>query len=121
MCMFKLRPHHALCIHFFEGKGYSNEFTNHMSGVIGKLKEDTEIQITCESDDICSKCPNLKQGTCVTQEKVNRYDKKVMELCGFYSGQKLNAMDFLEIAKREIINKDKLKEVCGDCAWKCGR
>ncbi len=121
MCMFKLRPHHALCIQFFEGKGYSDEFADHMRRVIDKLGEDTEIKITCENDDICSKCPNLKQGTCVTQDKVSRYDRKVMELCGFYAGQILTSKDFLEEAKREIIDKHRLSEVCGDCAWKCGQ
>ena len=26
-----LRPHHALCIRFFEGKGYSSEFTKSLN------------------------------------------------------------------------------------------
>ena len=24
----KIRAHHGMCLHFFEGKGYSNEFRN---------------------------------------------------------------------------------------------
>lgn len=121
MCMFKLRPHHALCIQFFKGKGYSDDFTCHMKEVVHKLKQDAEIEITFGKDDICAKCPNLINDICTEQEKICRYDNKVMEFCDFYAGQKLTANDFLGAAKRDIISKDKLEEVCGDCEWKCGK
>ena len=29
----KIRAHHGMCLHFFEGKGYSNEFTAHMQKI----------------------------------------------------------------------------------------
>ena len=32
MCMV-LRPHHGMCFQFYEGKGYSAEFTDHMGRV----------------------------------------------------------------------------------------
>ncbi len=121
MYIFKLRPHHALCIQFFEGKGYSDEFTCHMKEIVYMMKQDAEIEITFGKDDICAECPNLINDLCTEQEKVCRYDKKVMEFCNFYEGQILSASVFLGIAKRDIINKGKIKEVCGDCAWKCGK
>lgn len=121
MCTFKLRPHHALCIQFFDGKGYSDEFTVHMRKIINSMTKEAMVKIIDGNDDICGKCPNLSEGICVTQDKVCRYDRKVMEICGFHAGQVLTVKDFSETAKRDIIDKHRLKEVCGDCAWKCGQ
>ncbi|HEZ7990826.1 MAG TPA: hypothetical protein RWO66_07705 [Ruminococcus sp.] len=46
-----LRPHHGLCIGFFEGKGYSDEFTANMSAVIEKLQNtDPHVTLTCGFD-----------------------------------------------------------------------
>ena len=38
---YKIRPHHGLCIAFFEGKGYSPEFVRHMEQTIANLKQAT--------------------------------------------------------------------------------
>lgn len=121
MCTFSLRAHHALCIQFFEGKGYSNEFAVHMRKIVDKLNADATVKITAGNDDICSKCPNLVNGICAAQEKVCRYDEKVMKLCGFSTGQELSVKDFLETARQNIIQAGKLSQVCGDCSWKCGQ
>ena len=28
---YRIRPHHGMCLYFFEGKGYSEGFTKHMA------------------------------------------------------------------------------------------
>lgn len=33
-----LRPHHGLCIHFYEGKGYNEEFTKKMDALINQIQ-----------------------------------------------------------------------------------
>ena len=50
----KLRPHHALCVRFFEGKGYSEDFTKNMYSVIEKLNNDPVIKIVFGYDDLCN-------------------------------------------------------------------
>ena len=30
---YRIRPHHGMCLYFFEGKGYSEGFTKHMAEV----------------------------------------------------------------------------------------
>ena len=34
-----IRAHHGMCVAFFQGKGYSSEFTYHMSKIIEQLEK----------------------------------------------------------------------------------
>ena len=40
-----LRPHHGMCFQFYEGKGYSADFTDHMGRVIKELEADPEQKV----------------------------------------------------------------------------
>lgn len=118
MSEYKIRFHHGLCINFFEGKGYSPEFAENMTAVIELLnRENPEIEITLNNDIICEKCPNLTDGICRSIEKVSHYDKKVMDLCGFSDGERIQWKDFQKKVSDRIITAGKLHEVCSHCSW----
>ena len=117
MLNYKLRPHHALCLSFFEGKGYSNEFVENMRVLYASLKKEELIEITFGKDAICRKCPNMKDDLCTFQNKVKRYDKKVAKACGFKEGQALSYGEFLQTAYEQIISKGQLVSICSDCSW----
>ncbi len=124
MSKIKLRPHHLLCISFFEGKGYSDDFTRNMSSVIEMLeRENPEILLECGADIICGSCPNNRGGVCEAAEKVSLYDSAVLNLCGLKEEDVMNWKDLHTLAERNIINTGKLKDVCGSCQWFgiCGR
>ena len=119
-----LRPHHGLCIGFFEGKGYSNEFTANMSAVIEKLQNtDPHVTLTCGFDVICSSCPNALSEACVTEEKVQRYDSAVLSLIGAHEGDNMAWSQFFSAVRRNIVLNGRLGDVCGDCKWQyiCSR
>ena len=78
----KLRAHHGMCLTFFEGKGYSDQFTAQMQKIYDAVKENPRLQVVAEEDVICQKCPNLQAGVCQTQELVQEYDRKVLSYCG---------------------------------------
>ena len=120
MQRYKLRPHHLLCISFFEGKGYSSDFTANMAEVIAGL-ENTEplVEIISGADCICRSCPNNANGACLTAEKVSRYDKAVSALCSISNGDVLPWTELKRRAQSEIISAGKLPEVCGNCKWYC--
>ena len=40
-----LRPYHGMCFQFYEGKGYSADFTDHMGRVIKELEADPEQKV----------------------------------------------------------------------------
>ncbi|MDD6572298.1 MAG: DUF1284 domain-containing protein [Thermoflexaceae bacterium] len=112
-----LRPHHGLCIRYFEGKGYNDEFTQHMGKVIESLKADSLIRLTDQSDVICQKCPNLLQGGCKSREKVRRYDEAVLNRIGLKPGIQISYGEFQEHIEEHIMKPQKMKEICGDCGW----
>ncbi|MDE6679621.1 MAG: DUF1284 domain-containing protein [Ruminococcus sp.] len=111
MSEYKLRPHHVLCIGFFEGKGYSEDFTENMTAVIDSLnRENPEIEITTKRDIICRCCPCTD---CL--EKALSYDLKVMEICSL-SG-KMRWTDLRKTIEEKIIAEKRLNEICGNCQW----
>lgn len=114
---YKIRPHHGMCIAFFQGNGYSDEFTAHMSGVLHKLEDNPIICITTQTDIICSKCPNNIQGVCETEKKVAEYDRQVLKYCGLSDGMVLPYLDFRKLVYEKILFSGKREEICGNCEW----
>ena len=114
---YKIRAHHGMCIAFFQGKGYSNEFTAHMSEMIHKLENNPTICISTQMDVICLKCPNNKQGICETEKKVAEYDRQVLERCGLSDGMIMPYADFKKAVYDNILLPGKREEICGNCQW----
>ena len=112
-----LRPHHALCAQFFEGKGYSEAFVAHMYGVLAALERDGVVTLTDECDAICAGCPNNKGGVCETDEKVKAIDRRAIEAMGVRFGDTLPWRELSTLAKEKIVAAGKLKDVCCDCEW----
>ena len=118
MSNFNLRPHHGLCITFFEGKGYNDNFTQHMKKMISILKEQNpNIQLVLESDIICSHCPHQKNKLCDSNCKVQRYDKAVLKACNLQEHQVLNWSAFCEILNKKILSSKPISEICVNCQW----
>lgn len=115
--MIKLRPHHGLCLNYFEGKGYSSDFERHMQEVSDLLKKDTKICIADGADEICSACPNLQNGKCVSAEIVDHHDQAVLKKCGLEKGEELTYGEFQELVRGRILLPKKRREICGDCQW----
>ena len=116
--MYKIRPHHLLCLCFYEGYGYSESFTKNMDKVskdiIGK-----DIQIVFGKDSLCLCCPFLKNGKCETEDKVTKYDNFVIQ----HLNLKNNQIVSYDKIHREIIDvlleTKKIKKSCFfDCQWK---
>lgn len=116
--VIEIRPHHGLCAEFFVGKGYSGEFTENMVAVLKMLEgNDPQVVPKADTDLICGHCPNNVRGDCISSEKVLRYDKKVLELCGIAEGTALHWEEYRRLLREKIIRAGRLKEVCGDCQW----
>lgn len=120
----KIRPHHGLCAEFFRGEGYSGEFTKNMISVLSELNENNpEILLTVGTDEICRCCIHNVENHCKTAEKTARYDRAVLDICGFSDGETLLWEDFRSSAREKIICENRLAEICGDCSWYeiCGK
>lgn len=114
----KLRPHHALCVRFFTGHGYSPEFAQNMAHTIARLNGGVEVQLCADADCICAACPNMQNGKCADSDKVTRYDSAVLKLCGLAPGQAISYDALRRLADECIILAGRMNEVCPDCEWR---
>ena len=114
----KLRPHHCICIQFFEGKGYDEDFVKNMSEIIACLeKNDPPVELTAGCDDICAFCPNNVDGDCQTAEKVSGIDNRCMNEAGLKTEPYADWYVIRDSVKKNIIDSGRLAEICKDCCW----
>lgn len=115
-----LRPHHALCLQFFVGKGYGDDFVAGMAGVQKHLREnpDQDILLVGGTDRICARCPNNRSGVCETSEKSARYDRKCLEICGLKAGQVLSWRELERVVRASAARSPSARAaICSDCRW----
>ncbi|MFI3169746.1 MAG: DUF1284 domain-containing protein [Faecalibacterium sp.] len=118
MSSYKLRPHHGLCLHFFRGRGYSEDFVQNMLGIQTALAQNPDVQLVEGADQVCAACQHRVGGTgCEAQEKVARYDAAVLERCGYQVGEILRWRDFSAKITEAILTQNGLQEICADCEW----
>lgn len=114
----RIRPHHALCAQFFSGKGYNEQFVDHMYRVLAELnREGAIVTLTDECDEVCTVCPNNRCGSCETATKVAAIDRRASDAMGLKPGDILPWTDLCALARRIIIEPGRLPEICGDCEW----
>lgn len=114
----KLRPHHLLCTQGYSGRGYNKEFVENMTAITTKLRNDADIvvDIVFSTDDICSKCPRMvKFDVCESNEKVKRFDQKVVDYFGLEEKSYVYQNIICEInAKMTAFMMD---DICSGCEW----
>jgi hypothetical protein len=115
--VMKLRPHHGMCLYFFEGKGYSEGFVANMQRVKNVLATNPKVHLTVRTDSICMACPNNIDGICQSTAQVERYDRVVLSCCGLEEGQELPFFSFSRLIKEKIFDKGRREEICGRCQW----
>lgn len=114
---YEIRAHHGMCLAFFEGRGYSDGFIKHMQDMKDGLEEDAGVRLIREKDEICAFCPNNKEGRCESADKVGRYDKEVLRLCGLQAGTLISWKHFTNLVEERILLSGKRAHICGDCQW----
>ena len=109
-----LRPHHLLCLRTFVGRGYSEEFVEHMTLVKRQLTANplTPITLVSGADDLCAHCPNCVDGQC-TFEKPALFDRLVEEKLWRNTLSKL-----IGIPESLCITEDLIASCCPGCEWR---
>jgi len=115
----KLRGHHLLCILGFQGYGYSEDFVLNMSRINELIKsKKTTIKLINSPDDICSACPNLKNGVCedeIQNEIIVKMDDEV--LSEFNINQEYNSTDLFNEVILKFNTLKSVQNICNDCKW----
>ncbi|GFO98186.1 hypothetical protein ig2599ANME_2409 [groundwater metagenome] len=112
----KLRGHHLICLNFFRGEGYSEDFIRNIYSVIEK----ENIETVKGPDDVCARCPYLKDDRCKSPE----YSDEMIQL------QDRDALRLLELKPGMVVSwkaiSDKLPGIidewrahfCGECGYR---
>lgn len=116
----QFRPHHFLCALGFEGKGYSEEFTENMAALVeGELRapggEQVEIEVIEGADAICAPCPSRRGHGCASNDKIARLDAAHARALGISPGDRLSWGEAL--ARMQALPEDALQEICAPCQW----
>ena len=114
----ELRPHHALCIRFFKGHGYSPDFTENMRRIILRLESGEMVQLVSGTDSVCSACPENQNGTCKSQERVQDFDSAVLVHSGLKLGSRISWNDICDCIETTVLQPEGVfGSICGDCQW----
>ncbi|MEW6189764.1 MAG: DUF1284 domain-containing protein [Actinomycetota bacterium] len=119
----KLRAHHLLCIHGFQGLGYTPAFVNALRRIIQIIKanENLLIELTNECDILCFTCPHQLGNKCTKhgsscEEKVRELDDEVLRCLGLKPGSTISVKTLFPLIREKIDEKD-LERMCGNCEW----
>ena len=112
----KLRGHHLICLNFFRGEGYSEDFIKNIYEVLTKKK----VEIVSGPDEVCAKCPYLKDEKCASHEYTNEMillqDKEALRLLGFVPGEIVD-WKMISAILPDILEKWKA-QFCGGCGYR---
>ena len=118
----RIRPHHILCLRFlgFEPPGRGDDYDRTSREISETLTshEDDLIEVWHGVDDLCRYCPELGGNRCISpfgdEDKVRRWDEKVLEGLGLKYGDKLTAGEI-----RRLVDRKAPLGFCKDrCPWK---
>lgn len=118
-----LRGHHLLCVHGFQGMGYSPSFVANMEAIVGDIRDpacDVWLEVRMEFDDICSACPHKGRTVCEAGEgsdpHVKAMDGRVIRHLGIERGGTYRKEWLMKRIAR-LVEPDDLDELCAGCSW----
>jgi hypothetical protein len=117
--MPRLRGHHLVCLHFFRGEGYTEEFVENLKGVV-RSAQNGKIEVHCGADDICVRCPYVNHAGCQYSEDaekgIGEMDRMALELLELSRGATIK---WSEIGgKIPAIFPAWYRAFCAACSWR---
>lgn len=117
--MIRLRGHHLICLHFFTAEGYNPEFVENLREVLRRTAYE-EIEIVSGDDDICHKCPYLKDCKCFYTEdsevEIRAMDEKALIILGLCNGSLIRWEEIKKLLPA-LISQWRF-DYCKSCDWK---
>lgn len=118
-----LRGHHLLCVHGFEGMGYSPEFVKKMDEVVQDIRNEEKdffIKVVVDLDEACSECPHNGGSICVASEGSDRHvksmDRRVLDHLGLIENDTYKKSTLVKMTT-QLVKPDDLDHLCKNCSW----
>lgn len=121
--MRTLRGHHLLCVHGFQGMGYSESFVKKMSEIVSDIRNDEydfPIRVIAALDEACDACPHHGGNRCEADEASNDHvlamDRRVIHHLQLKERSVYMKSELIERTKR-MVEPDDLDTLCAGCSW----
>lgn len=87
--MPRLRGHHLVCLHFFNGMGYDARFIEDLGTILGRAAGEA-VEVVSGPDDVCGHCRHLDGDRCAyragAEEEISAMDAEALRLLGVFRG-----------------------------------
>jgi len=117
--LVKFRGHHLVCLHFFKGEGYTQEFICNLKNLVDRAEGGEEIEIVAGADEVCRLCPYLRGDCCGhkhdADEEVKKLDKMALDYLDEAIGNKVTWREVKE--KVNSASQEWFTAFCKGCDW----
>lgn len=118
-----LRGHHLLCVHGFQGMGYSPDFIEKMGDIVKDIRDETRnfsIKVVVDLDEACGACPHNGGSHCMASDKADTHvksmDRRVLEHLGLAANHSYEKNHLVE-RTAQLVEPSDLDYLCKDCSW----
>ncbi|MBA4536715.1 DUF1284 domain-containing protein [Bacillus aquiflavi] len=118
-----LRGHHLLCVHGFQGLGYSPAFVEKMNEIVTDIRNDQldfQIQVVAAFDEACMACPHRGIEKCEADQNSNEHvlsmDEKVIRHLGIEKEKVYQKSELISLTAEKVKPED-LDDICENCSW----
>ncbi len=117
--MLKFRGHHLICLHFFQGEGYNQEFIRNLQDLTGRAEKGEIIEVVAGADDVCRACPHLRKERCWHKDdaeaEITKLDHLALRYLGASAGEKVT----WDQIKKKVSSapQEWFSAFCSGCEW----
>lgn len=119
----RLRGHHFICLQFFRGEGYSEEFVENLAHVVARATREPAL-VVAGIDNVCAACPDLgADSRCASasaggEAEILRIDELALEVLGSSPGARLSLADARERLVADAMGVGTWRaNACDGCTW----
>lgn len=117
----RLRPHHFICLQFYRGEGYDQDFIDSLNTLLAYAAARPAVVVE-GADDVCAACPHLAEDSrCESpdagEDEIARIDAIALALLGVSSGDQLSLPEAERRLRLGSAMQRWREQACSGCAW----
>jgi len=117
--MAKLRGHHLICLHFYDGEGYDEPFIRNLDEVIAAIEKEG-VEVADGPDDVCEPCPHRRDESCTfsrtADREIREMDRRALALLALSAGKRVGWTRLRNTV--ETVFPDWYATHCHLCTWR---